>query len=76
MGVEPALLDQMLADLAGEGVDPPQLQLICDALWEARDPAEPTLTLAAYRALGEARSILARHLGAALDGSPETERAR
>ena len=76
VSVEGALMDQMLADLGDEGVDPPQLQLICDALWEARDPAEPALTRAAYQALGEARSILARHLNRALDGLAPAERDR
>ncbi len=70
IGVEPALIDAMLADLMGDGVDPPQLQLVCDALWEARAPGQLELRLADYRALGEARDILARHLRKTLEGLP------
>ncbi len=69
--VEPALLEQMIADLSTDGVDPPQLQLVCDALWDAREPGR--LTLAAYRSLGEARDILARHLRSALEGLPRAD---
>lgn len=76
VAVEPALVDQLLADLSHDGVDPPQLQLVCDALWEARGPGERALTLRAYQALGEARSVLARHLQRTLDGLPPAERAR
>lgn len=75
VSVEPALLDALLADLMGEGVDPPQLQLVCDALWEARAPGQPSLGLADYRALGEARDILARHLRATLDGLPPADQS-
>lgn len=73
--VEPALLDRIWADLGQDGVDPPQLQLVCDALWGAPDRGERSLTLSAYLALGAAGDILARHLSQALAGLSEAERA-
>jgi hypothetical protein len=60
--VEPALSDRLLADLSDEGVDPPQLQIVCDALYDSLPPGETRMTLDSYRTLGGTRQILADYL--------------
>ena len=53
MTVEEALVEQLVADLDQEGVDPPQLQIVCDGLYDhALARGSKTLTLADYQALG------------------------
>ena len=61
---EPALVERLLDDLAGEDVSvmPPQLQLVCSALYNNLAPGELTITLAAYERMGGARGVLYRYL--------------
>jgi formylglycine-generating enzyme required for sulfatase activity len=62
---EPALVEHLLDDLAGGGevgVMPPQLQLVCSALYEGLGSDERRITLAAYEGLGGARGVLQRYL--------------
>lgn len=59
---ENQLVERVLADLSdGESVDPPQLQIVCDRLYEARDKAQ-RVTLALYEKLGTASQILTGYL--------------
>jgi DNA-binding winged helix-turn-helix (wHTH) protein len=59
---EPQLVERLLNDLTDkEGVDPPQLQIVCDCLFDAKD-AEGLLTVATYEELGTASQILASYL--------------
>jgi DNA-binding winged helix-turn-helix (wHTH) protein len=59
---EPQLVERLLDDLSDEeGVDPPQLQIVCDNLYDAREPGG-ALTLAIYERLGTASQILAGYL--------------
>jgi DNA-binding winged helix-turn-helix (wHTH) protein len=59
---EPQLVTRLLDDLSDHGsVDPPQLQIVCDCLFDARDE-EGRLTLAAYEEFGTASQILASYL--------------
>jgi DNA-binding winged helix-turn-helix (wHTH) protein len=59
---QPQLIDRLLDDLADdEGVDPPQLQIVCDSLYDAREP-DGSLTLAVYEQMGTASQILAGYL--------------
>ncbi len=65
VGYEPALVEHLLDDLVGaEGgtVMPPQLQLVCSALYDRLGPDERQITLAAYEDLGEAQGILQQYL--------------
>jgi hypothetical protein len=75
---EAALLERLLADLSAETQDnlggaepatvlPPQLQLVCNALYERvhKNQAQ-TITLADYEAIGQAQGILQRYLEGAL----------
>jgi len=59
---EPQLMAQLLDDLSDhESVDPPQLQIVCDCLFDAKDE-KGQLTLAAYEEFGTASQILASYL--------------
>lgn len=60
---EPELVARLLADIgdAGGGVDPPQLQIVCDNLYDSRDE-KGSITLEAYERLGGAPQILAGYL--------------
>jgi DNA-binding winged helix-turn-helix (wHTH) protein len=59
---EPQLITQLLDDLSdNESVDPPQLQIVCDCLFDAKDE-NGRLTLAAYEEFGTASQILASYL--------------
>ncbi|MGH7595890.1 MAG: winged helix-turn-helix domain-containing protein [bacterium] len=59
---EADLVTRILDDLGEpEGVDPPQLQIVCDRLYDARD-SSGKLTLAAYERLGTASQMLAGYL--------------
>jgi DNA-binding winged helix-turn-helix (wHTH) protein len=59
---EPELVARLLADIGDAGgVDPPQLQIVCDNLYDSRD-ATGSITLEAYDRLGGAPQILAGYL--------------
>ncbi len=56
------LVTRILDDLGEpDGVDPPQLQIVCDQLYDARD-ASGKLTVATYERLGTASQMLAGYL--------------
>lgn len=58
---EPLLVERLLDDLSREGVMPPQLQLVCSALY-ARRGTTNLITLEMYRELGQARGVLQAYL--------------
>ena len=59
---EPELVERLLKDIGDSGgVDPPQLQIVCDNLYDSRD-AEDSITLSTYERLGGAPQILAGYL--------------
>ncbi len=59
---EPQLVARLVDDLSDhESVDPPQLQIVCDCLFDSKDE-KGQLTLAAYEELGTASQILASYL--------------
>ncbi|MFY9553541.1 MAG: winged helix-turn-helix domain-containing protein [Blastocatellia bacterium] len=59
---EPELVAQLLSDIGDAGgVDPPQLQIVCDNLYDSRDE-NSTISLVAYQRLGGAPQILAGYL--------------
>ncbi len=74
LDVEPQLQDRLVSDLALEGIDPPQLQIVCDMLYDSLSPDDKVIGLKAYRELGEARRILARYLERVLNELPPEER--
>jgi DNA-binding winged helix-turn-helix (wHTH) protein len=59
---EPELVARILDDLGDHGgVDPPQLQIVCDSLYDLRERTGE-LTVASYERLGTASQILASYL--------------
>jgi hypothetical protein len=63
---EEALLTRLLGDLnEPEGVDPPQLQIVCDTLYDFRGPAG-VITLETYQQLGGASRILTGYMSRVL----------
>ena len=82
VGYEPALVDKLLDDLMtgseGATVMPPQLQLVCSALYDGLGPDERLIPLAAYERLGGARGVLQKYLDNELArlGSDEQALAR
>jgi len=72
MSYDSGLVDRVLDDLAGaqgtsvtrEGaIAPPQLQLVCDALYRhARDDGRQVITSVDYEAVGSAQGVLRRYL--------------
>jgi DNA-binding winged helix-turn-helix (wHTH) protein len=59
---EPQLVERLLDDLSDEEtIDPPQLQIVCDNLYDSRG-ASGELTLSIYERLGGASQILAGYL--------------
>jgi len=75
---EPALVERLLTDLGdgmASGVMPPQLQLVCDALYKAASEAKTlTIGLANYAEMGETSGILQRYLAQELAHLPQAER--
>lgn len=59
---EDGLIERVLDDLGGADIAPPQLQLVCLALFAARPPGETLITRAAYELAGGAAGILSNYL--------------
>jgi formylglycine-generating enzyme required for sulfatase activity/AAA+ ATPase superfamily predicted ATPase len=77
---EPALVERLLEDLSltdqgGTAVMPPQLQLVCSALYDKLGPDERQIPLAAYQQLGGARGVLQQYLEDELVRLASDERA-
>jgi hypothetical protein len=82
MRFDPDLVDRLLTDLADErkqGADatvmPPQLQLVCDALYDhAGSGGRQRMTLADYEAMGGTHGVLDRYIQGALREHPGEDR--
>ncbi len=75
---EPSLVEVLLDDLrGGEGmaVMPPQLQLVCSALYDGLKLNEDQITLADYEQMGGAQGVLKRYLESELTLLVADERA-
>ncbi|MBI4861666.1 MAG: SUMF1/EgtB/PvdO family nonheme iron enzyme [Candidatus Riflebacteria bacterium] len=57
----------LLSELLEEGIDPPQLQIVCDRLYASRDAVTGRITLETYERLGGVRQILVSYLQTTLD---------
>jgi len=59
---ESKLVEQIIADLSDHGfIDPPQLQIVCDTLYDRRDQTA-RISLNSYQELGGAAGILSQYL--------------
>jgi hypothetical protein len=83
MRYESTLVDRLMNDLVvdeamgseGVAVMPPQLQLVCDAVYEhARAEGRHSIAMTDYEAVGGAQGILARYIETALREYPGGER--
>ncbi len=72
--VEADLVTRLLSDLETEGIEPPQLQIVMDHLYDAMPAGAKSITLKAYKALGETRKILAGYLDRVLQQLPAPKR--
>lgn len=71
--LEGVLLTRLLADLnEPEGVDPPQLQIVCDTLYDFRGPSG-NITLETYQQLGGVSRILTGYLSRVLSHFNSTD---
>jgi formylglycine-generating enzyme required for sulfatase activity/class 3 adenylate cyclase len=61
-----SVVDALTAELFEEGIDPPQLSIVCDRLYETRDPATRRIDLGLYERLGGVRRILVGYLQSTL----------
>src|SRR6185436_19096732 len=76
LSYEAGLIEMLLDDLGKKEVAPPQVQLVCSALYEELKPDETLITRALYEAEGRAAGILRGHLERVLSRDlPATERA-
>ncbi|MCA9793032.1 MAG: SUMF1/EgtB/PvdO family nonheme iron enzyme [Candidatus Eremiobacteraeota bacterium] len=57
---QPELVELLLDKIDDDGVDPPELQIVCDRLFEARQGA--SIDMAVYQQLGGLRAILVGYL--------------
>jgi hypothetical protein len=71
---EEGLVDQILIDLGGDNVDPPQLQIVCDHLYKEREDHDQQISYTLYDRLGGARAILAEYLNKVLNQYPGPKR--
>ncbi|MGA9350917.1 MAG: SIR2 family protein [Anaerolineae bacterium] len=73
--LEEGLLERVVDDLDGEGINPPQLQIVCDRLYDRvlREP-RPEITAAIYEELGGADTILGEYLDEELEKLDEAQR--
>jgi len=72
--VERKLVDQLVEDLAREGVEPVELQVVCDRLYEQKSAGSDTITQRDYEKLGGAPKIFSEYLDYALSRLPILER--
>ncbi|UCC62160.1 MAG: SUMF1/EgtB/PvdO family nonheme iron enzyme, partial [Anaerolineae bacterium] len=76
---EPALVERLLGDLMGsdgKAVMPPQLQLVCNALYErARAEGRRSIAMTDYEALGGVQGVLRKYLDDELSRLGSDERA-
>jgi hypothetical protein len=75
--LEEGLLERIVDDLDEEGINPPQLQIVCDRLYDRvlREP-KPEITRAIYEELGGAETILGEYLDEELGKLDEAQRRR
>lgn len=73
--VELGLAAHLLAELSTDGIEPPQLQLVCDTLYDSLSPGAHRMTLEHCRALGGVPAILGGYLDRMVQTFPGEERA-
>lgn len=59
---DPGLIDAFLDDLGKDSISPPEIQLVCSALFETLKEGEDVIPAVAYELAGRAAGILGGHL--------------
>lgn len=72
---EDTLIQYLLADLGGDMIEPPQLQIVCDRLYETLSVNEKCFTFRQYEQLGKAGGILSTYLEHVIKRYPIENRA-
>lgn len=66
IGFEADLVEQIIVDVSGEGVDPPKLQIVCGKLFQELENKQELATRALYQKLGGADKIVGQYLDESL----------
>lgn len=74
VNIERTLVERILNDLYRDGVEPAQLQVVCDRVYQAKPRGMYTVTSAVYDRLGGAQKILAEFLDQILNQLPPGDR--
>ncbi len=72
--VEPELVERIIEDLSRDGIEPTQLQIVCDRLYSSLEPGHYVITERHYDRLGGTEKILSQYLDYALRQFPPLER--
>lgn len=70
--LEPELVEELLEELESEGVEPPELQIVMDRLWQLRQDGK--MGLEVYRRLGGVRNVLLDYFHEAMRGWQDDKR--
>lgn len=79
LDIDPRVVDELMRLLDHGGIEPPQLQIVLDRLYDRREPAPrgTRISWETYQAVGGAERLLRDYFEDALQHlGPETERAR
>lgn len=74
IAVERNLVERLLNDLFRDGVEPAQLQIACDRLYEAKPRGMHTITTSVYDRIGGAQKVLAEYVDQILGQLPPADR--
>lgn len=72
--LERSLVDRLLDDVYRDGIEPAQLEIVCDRVYQAKPRGMHTVTMSVYERLGGAQRILAEFLDQILNQLPPAER--
>ena len=72
--LERSLVDKLLDDLYRDGIEPAQLEIVCDRVYEAKPRGMHTITYGVYERVGGAQKVLAEFLDQILSQLPPGDR--
>ncbi|MDQ7824951.1 MAG: SUMF1/EgtB/PvdO family nonheme iron enzyme [Candidatus Eremiobacteraeota bacterium] len=75
IAVEEKLADELLVCLFEDGIDPPELQIVMDSLYTARDKKRRLISMETLRDLGGVKAILSQYINEALQGMGRDQEA-
>lgn len=72
--LERSLVDLLLDDLYRDGIEPAQLEIVCDRIYQGKPRSMHTITMSVYERLGGAQRILTEFLDQILNQLPPLDR--